>query len=319
MKSFVKNICILLIVGAIAYPYRATITERAQVLWANLENRFFPTAPCTEPISYTVGTFDTKFGISPKYFQGALADAEAVWEKPMNKNLFQYTTDDGSDVLTVNLVYDYRQQTTTKLNSLGVVVDQKRASYDELRTKFETLKTQYESAKNAFNRDVDAFNSKQAVYEAEVNSWNKKGGAPEGEYKHLEDKRRELQAESKALQARQAKLNDMANVVNATVADLNRIAATLNISAEKYNATNDARGESFEEGVYSTDGFHKEINIYEFSNREKLVRVLGHELGHALGLEHVPDAKAIMYEKNQATSLTATKADLDALKKICYN
>lgn len=297
----------MIVFGGIGYYFRAPIKDM-----------LFPLVPCTEPIPYALGTFDTKFNISQKYFLSALSEAEAIWEKPYGKELFNYVPKiSPKDTLKVNLIYDYRQEATSKLASLGIVVENTRASYDTLKAKFETLKVQYEKDKNLFNARVGAFNQKELAYEEDVNYWNKKGGAPEGEYQKLQATQATLQNESQQLQNMQRDINNEASEINALIVVLNRLVDSLNLSVVKFNTTNTARGETFEEGVYSSDGSNKEIDIYEFSNRDKLVRVLAHELGHALGLNHVADPKAIMYELNQGNNKTLTEADLDALKTKC--
>ena len=317
MKGFIKNILILAILGFVLYTYRDPVRGRILPLWSRIENQFFASAPCAEPIPYKLGTFDNQFNISQKYFLNALAQAEAIWEKPYGKELFAYAPENSGNILKVNLVYDYRQQATSKLANLGIEVNDTRASYDDLKAKFTVLKIEYEEQINNFNSRVQAFNKKQDAYETDVEYWNKKGGAPEEEYNKLERERLALKAESKTLENEQNDINEMADEINALVVVLNRLASTLNISVDKYNTIGASRGESFEEGVYSSDGVNEEIDIYEFSNEDKLVRVLAHELGHALSLEHVDDPKAIMYELNQGNNKTLTNADLEALKIKC--
>ncbi len=274
--------------------------------------------PCTEPLPYTINNFDTKFNISREYFLSALTEAEAIWEKSYGKELFNYDplSTDG-DLVKVNLIYDYRQEATSKLKSLGVVVENNQASYNNLELKYKTLNESYRREENAYGSRVATFNQAIENYEKDVAFWNKKGGAPQKEYQELEARRVALDQEMRSIQKEEARLEAMVDEINALVVALNRLADTLNLTVDKYNTTNEARGESFEEGVYITDGENAQIDIYEFSSRKKLVRVLAHELGHALGMDHVPDADSIMYEFNEGDSMTLSADDLAELAVVC--
>jgi len=318
MKRFLKIFISIIIVLGFIYQFRPTLGPQFFSLLNSNLDRVFTKASCDEPIPYTLGTFDTQFDISKSYFLSALSEAEAIWEKPFGKELFVYAPKNiTSSVLKINLIFDYRQQATSKLASLGIAVKDDRASYDMLKTKFTALKTQYNTEKSTFDARVEAFNAKQKAYEAEVNYWNKRGGATQEEYNKLQAEKASLKQEASELQSEQIKINNMVDEINALVVALNRLVVTLNLSVDQYNTINGARGESFEEGVYTSDGSSREIDIYEFNDRVKLVRVLAHEFGHALDLDHVDDPKAIMYKLNQSNSLTLAQTDLDALKMKC--
>lgn len=317
MKQSSKLFVILAIIAGLGYtaysysqPVRTYIDGVVYQIRATLE------PPCSSPLTYSLGGFDIKFGISKDYFLGALKDAEAIWEQPFGKQLFAYEA--GIGRMKINLIYDYRQEASSKLQGLGITVENNKASYDALDEKYAALKAQYTRAKAAYDSATAAFKVKYQTYQDKVAYWNKRGGAPRADYDALHAEQIALENELAGIKAQEAPLNEMTNQINSMVVVINQLAASLNLTVKKYNTIGASLGESFEEGLYHTDGTNKEIDIYEFKSRDSLVRVLAHELGHALDLDHVTDPKAIMYSYNQGTNLALTSADLGVLKARCW-
>lgn len=305
--SKIINTTFLLALLAAGYWYRAEIFT----IWQGLYNQYFP---CRAPITYSISNFDTRFGISKADFLKSIQQAATIWSSAIDKNLFTYA-DNG--VLKINLIYDERQAATIKLQKLGIEIRNDRATYDMLKEKYESLKNLYESQKQTLATMVAARETALRDYEAEVMMWNSRGGAPKSEFNKLEAERDALNAQIASINEFQNRLNETVDVLNATATFLNKLVKDLNLTVGSYNNIGQEQGEEFQEGVYKRDASGTEIIIYQFDNQAKLVRVLEHELGHALGLEHVENPKAIMYRLNQASNEKLTVDDMDALKALC--
>lgn len=307
MKRTLGNLLLLLALGVFVYVYRDPIS----INWDRLYSQYFP---CKQPITYSIGSFDTRFDISKEQFLKVLAKAEGIWEEPITRELFVY---DPNGKLKINLVYDYRQEATEKLRKLGLSAEDNQASYDTLIARFKAMKQEFETQKSAYKTLVANLEQRNSVYNTEVTRWNRKGGAPKDVYTRLQEESASLKDTVEHIRSVESELQTRQDDLNALVTVINQVANNINAKAEEFNAIGRARGEEFTEGMYTSDKTGQKIDIFQFNDSAKLARVLAHEFGHALALEHVEDPKAIMYRLNQGVNTALTSADISALKLQC--
>jgi len=272
-------------------------------------------SPCQRPITYTIGSLDHQFGLSKDDFLLAISDAQHLWENPVRKPLFRYAAADGR--LKISLNYDARQQVTLTLQNLNRSAHADMASFDTLQEKFRGLHADYQRQTALLEPRVAAFEHRKASYDTEVSYWNTRGGAPGEVFERLEREKRALTTESGEINRLQTEINARVDDINAQALALNRMAASLNQKATEFHQIGSAHAGEFEEATFRSGPDGDRINVYQFDDRAKLVRVLAHELGHALGLEHLANPKAIMYRLNTGMNGELTTDDIAALQAHC--
>lgn len=307
LDKILKIVGSLVVLGIVGLIFKSTWVES----FTSLGDEH---APCSKPLSYSIEGFDSRFNISKDDFLSAVKSAENSWEEATGKDLFVYKKEGR---LKINLIYDERQETTQKLKEIDAKVGNDKAYYNRLKSKYDTLSSEYNNIKNSLNRRVATFNSLKVKYEAEVSKINSQGGAGEEDYNRLNKEKISLEAELANINKIGESLNSKAKEINALGSVLNKLVHSLNLKVKEFNTVGSEFGDEFEEGTYQVNKEGERIDIYQFEDRAKLIRVLEHEFGHAIGLGHIENAEAVMYRFNNGINGSLTKDDIDAFKQVC--
>lgn len=263
--------------------------------------------PCSEPLTYSVRVYDPRFGLSEAEFADALEDAAELLNEAAGRSVLA-ASDDGA--LAIELVYSQEQQTA----ELGEDIDSQQASYEAKRSAVEQMRARYLQEERAYEAQSARYEKRAQAYGASVSYWNERGGAPEQEYAKLQEERRSLEREEAELAEGAQNINALADELNAQVEELNALAKKLNAKVSAYNQQ---AGEAFDQGRYVQDSQGRRIEIFEFTDGTELRRVLVHEFGHALGMDHVENPQSIMYAFNIGTELSLTPEDIAELRSSC--
>ena len=273
---------------------------------------FYSLGPCGKPLEYSIGRFDTEFGVSEENFKSYVLEAEKPWEKALGKDIFVYNL---SAKFKINLIYDERQQNTETKQKIEFGLTASENIFKKLDAEFNSLKIVYDARVLTHQEAIKDFEVRQKDYESKVNFWNSKNGAPKSEFESLQN-------EQTALNQEAIRLNTEGSVINLLTKDLNALLAKRNLAGSEYNqiAKNYNKkyghGLEFNQAEYATN----EINVYQFGGRYDLILALTHEFGHSLSMDHVENSKSIMYYvtgDNIESSPTPTEEDLVELRRVC--
>lgn len=282
---------------------------------------FSKTKPCSQPLIYSIGEIDPRFAISAAELEEVVMAAAYTWNSGTETSLLQKQDLASQEVdIIIRLVYDGRQERTDselrfreRIRSQQIRLDQQQKQHDGKRDRFEERSRQY---KNLADRTTERLD--------ELNAWvaekNDEGGFREHDLEQFEHRKEEIERDQQQVREGRSELDQLAQNINNEMDELNEKFNEHNQLIEQYNE--DYAGDlRFTKATYqkATDG--GVVTVNQFLNKKELTLILAHELGHALGLNHLDVPESIMHSMMKDQQLNPVvqlnKADAAAVQQLC--
>lgn len=308
-SNWIKFI-LLFVVGATAGYYFYTYENPGSGVTAN---HF----PCNEPFTYSIGHIDNRFGLNKPEVEDAMNNAVQLWSDALGTTV---AVSSDNSVITVDFVYDERQQSVDgemrfreRINSEQIQLTQMQRAFDQKRDRFEQRSSAYVQFAEQTTLELNRFNEW-------VSSKNELGGFSEYDVTVFEERKKSVESMQYRVLNERRELDRIASEINQELEQLNRKIEESNRLIDEYNKR--YSGESrFTKATFQGVGWGGVITVNTFMSKNELTLILAHELGHALGLNHVSNPKSIMYsrmgEQERFPILQPTAEDLAALKALC--
>jgi len=278
-------------------------------------------ALCEFPVHWRIAELDPAFGLTPDEAADAVRQAGMLWEDAVGRPLLFQESPEG---MPIRFIFDGRQSTAIERQDRIRVIEGRARVIEEGTTALADMAQELERRRSAHQRRTLDLRDRLDAHARTVQYWNTVGGAPGEEFRRIQEAGAELESIQRALNAEADEINDLVDRVNLETERLNREIAALN--AERTDLAADLPETVIQSAVFrETRRFFgatvRELDVYHFQDRNHLIVLLAHELGHALGLDHSDVPGSLMVESHHWDPSTgrprAHPTDSESLRALC--
>lgn len=270
---------------------------------------------CNFPRTFKINKYDKSFGISKGELRLALKNAANMWNQGTKKFVLKEVYTGKADI-EINMVYGEAFEfynKAQKLMSKGMQITADIKEFNRMQKNFSAdarrLKTESEelnSKLNRLNSDIAAWNKSRNKSQLRLNQLK-------SEQERIKNSIKQFRIREKDFQRNTKFMRDWFNLIdlkNVEYQKQSKLLKQLQRGTLDYSLA----------GLYERFKGNETISLFLFSNRQDLTNVLAHEFGHALGVKHVNEERALMYkfanEKNKKVKQISV-SDYLAFANIC--